>query len=198
VEDEDIRGALRRGDVDGAFRMLVQAHGKAVYGRCLRIMRSPGAAEDVMQQTLMAAFRSRAKLLEVEQIRGWLVRVAIRKSLDALRSSKRGARLQRELAGEEEAGGVGGLGGLGGAGAEDEASVLALLAGAEEKRAVEGCLAKLDPELAEAVLMRYRDGMSWEQIAEVLALPVDTIRMRVQRGALRSLRDCLATKEITS
>lgn len=170
--------------------MLVRAHGKAVYGRCLRIMKNKSAAEDVMQQAMIAAFQNRTQLLEVEQIRGWIVCIAIRKGLDALRSTKRVTRLQRDLSGE---GGTGG-----GALAAEDAGVLELLASTEEKKALEGCLGQLEPELAVAVLMRYRDGMSWEQIAEVVELPVDTIRMRVQRGALKSLRECLAKKEITS
>lgn len=178
--------------------MLMQQHGKAVYARCLRILRSPSAAEDAMQQAMIAAFKSRAKLLEVDQLRGWLIRVAIRKSLDVVRTSKRGGRLQRELAGGQGAARESGGGGASATGRDEESSVIELLAAAEAKRALEGCLAQLEPELAEAVLMRYRDGMSWEQIAEVVALPVDTIRMRVQRGALRSLRDCLAAKEISS
>ena len=144
-----------------------------------------------MQQAIMAAFVSRAQLLEVAQIRGWLFCIAIRKCLDALRATKRVSRLQRDLAG-----GTGDTGGF--PGSEEESSILAMLASTQEKRALEGCLAQLDPELVVAVLMRYRDGMSWEQIAEVVAVPVDTIRMRVQRGALKSLKDCLAKKEITS
>lgn len=129
-----------------------------------------------MQQAMMAAFRSRDQLLEVDQIRGWLIRIAIRKSLDALRSSKRLDRLRRDLA---------------------DRDVADLLDATTEERALEECLATLDPEIAAAVLMRYRDGMSWAQIAEAVDMPQDTIRMRVQRGALKSLRECLAAKEGT-
>lgn len=151
-------------------------------------MKNKSAAEDVMQQAMIAAFQNRTQLLEVDQIRGWIVCIAIRKSLDALRSTKRVTRLQRDLTSEGGAS----------AGAAEETGTLELLASTEEKRALDGCLGQLEPELAVAVLMRYRDGMSWEQIAEVVELPVDTIRMRVQRGALKSLRECLAKKEITS
>lgn len=182
MEDEEIRAALRRGDTDGAFRLLVRAHGRAVYTRCLRILRNQAAAEDVMQQAMMAAFGSRSRLLEVDQIRGWLIQIASRKSLDALRSSKRIDRLTRDLADSE---------------APDVADLLEQLGTTQDRRALEECLATLDPEIAAAVQMRYRDGMSWAQIAEAVAMPLDTIRMRVQRGALKSLRECLAAKEVT-
>jgi RNA polymerase sigma-70 factor (ECF subfamily) len=67
----------------------------------------------------------------------------------------------------------------------------------QDRRALEDCLAALPPEIAAAVLMRYRDGMSWAQIAEAVETPMDTIRMRVQRGALKSLRECLEAHEVT-
>lgn len=135
-----------------------------------------------MQQAMMAAFRNHRQLLEVEQIRGWLIRIATRKSLDALRSSKRIDRLERDLADED---------------APDVAGLLEQLGTTQDRRALEECLSALDPEIAAAVLMRYHDGMSWAQIATAVGMPLDTIRMRVQRGALKSLRECLAAKEAT-
>lgn len=155
------------------------AHGAVVYARCCRILKSRSAAEDVMQQTMIAVFKNRSQLLEVDQIRGWLIRIAVRKSLDALRSSKRVDRLQRDFVASDAPGG------------ED---LLEQLGTTQDRRALEDCLAALEPDIAAAVLMRYRDGMSWAQIATAVALPLDTVRMRVQRGALNSLRDCLAAK----
>lgn len=133
-----------------------------------------------MQKAMMAAFKGRHRLLEVAQIRGWLIQIAVRKSLDEIRSSKRIDRLERDLADS---------------GDHAVIDLLEQLGTTEQRRALEGCVASLDPEIAAAVLMRYRDDMSWEQIAAAVDVPQDTIRMRVQRGALKSLRDCLAAKE---
>jgi RNA polymerase sigma-70 factor (ECF subfamily) len=181
--DDDIRAALRRGDTNVAFRLVLQTHGPAVYATCCRILKSRSAAEDVMQLTMMAAFKNYRQLLDVDQIRGWLIRTASRKCIDALRSSKRADRLHRD--------GVG-------ADAVDGGDVLDQLGTTAERRALEECLAALATDVAAAVLMRYREGMSWEQIAEAVAVPLDTIRMRVKRGALKSLRECLESKGITS
>jgi RNA polymerase sigma-70 factor, ECF subfamily len=182
VDDNDIRAALRRGQDGVAFRLLVQIHGPAVYTACCRILKNRAAAEDAMQQAMMAAFKHRSELLEVDQIRGWLIRTANRRCLDALRSAKRSDRLQRGLVDGDAA---------------EEVNLLDQLGTTQERRALEECLATLAPELAAAVHMRYREGMSWAQIAETVGMPMDTIRMRVQRGALKSLRDCLAAKEVT-
>lgn len=181
MDDNDIRAALRRGKADVAFRLLVQAHGRAVYTTCCRILRNASAAEDAMQQAMMAAFKHRGQLLEVDQIRGWLIQTASRKCFDALRSAKRSDRLQRDLVDGD---------------APCEVSLLEQLGTTQDRRALEECLATLAPDIAAAVQMRYRDGMPWAQIAEAVGMPLDTIRMRVQRGALKSLRDCLAAKEV--
>jgi RNA polymerase sigma-70 factor (ECF subfamily) len=181
VEDDEIRAALRRGDDNLAFRLLLRAHGEAVFTRCYRILRNRSAADDVMQEAMMAAFKSRSRLLEVDQLRGWVIRIAVRKSLDALRSGRRKERLERDVVAGEP---------------PETANLLDRLGSTEELRALEECLAALDPELAIAVEMRYRDGMSWAQIADAVAIPADAIRMRVQRGALKNLHDCLASKEV--
>jgi RNA polymerase sigma-70 factor (ECF subfamily) len=179
--DDDIRAALRRGQDEVAFRLVERAYGHAVYTTCYRILRNPAAAEDARQQAMMAAFTHRRRLLAVDQIRGWLIQIANRKCLDALRSAKRGGRLQRDLVDHDE---------------PDELSVLEQLGTTQDRRALEECLAALPRDIAAAVQMRYRDGMSWAQIAEAVGIPLDKIRMRVQRGALKRLRDCLAAKEV--
>lgn len=135
-----------------------------------------------MQQALIAAFNNRRQLLEVDEMRGWLIQVAVRKCLDALRSSKRNDRLQRDLVDSD---------------APEGDRLLEQLGTSQDRRALEECLATLPPDIAAAVQMRYRDGMSWAQIAEAVDMPMDTIRMRVQRSALKSLRDCLEAKEVT-
>jgi RNA polymerase sigma-70 factor, ECF subfamily len=136
-----------------------------------------------MQQVMMAAFKSRKQLLEVEHLRGWLIRAATRKCLDALRSSKRvDSRQQEDVADADIA---------------DGRDLFDVLASTEERRALEECLAGLEPEIAAAVLMRHREEMSWEEISDAVGLAADTVRMRVRRGALKSLRDCLESKGIS-
>jgi RNA polymerase sigma-70 factor (ECF subfamily) len=181
VGDDEIRDALRRGDAEVAFRLVWRAHGAAIYTRCCRILRDRSSAQDAMQQTMIVALHNQRQLLEVDEIRGWLIRVAVRKCLDALRSSKRSDRLQRDGQDSRPA----------------EPGVVEQLGMTQDRRALEDCLAALPSEIAAAVLMRYRDGMSWAQIADTVEMALDTIRMRVQRGALKSLRECLEAHEVT-
>jgi RNA polymerase sigma-70 factor, ECF subfamily len=181
VGDEEIQAALRRKDTNTAFRLLMQHHGRAVYTLCYRILRDSAAAEDMMQETLISAFEHPAQMLEVIHLRRWLKRIATRKCLDALRASKRVQKLQDALLTADAP--------------ELAPDLLARLATTQERGLLEECLAALDPETATAVELRYREALPWEEIAQALELPPDTIRMRVLR-ALPSLRACLTSKGI--
>lgn len=183
--DEEIRAALRRGDVDGAFLLVQRAYGTAINAICYRILKEASAAEDAMQQTLIAAFGSRTQLLGVDNIRSWLMRTASRKCIDTLRLWQRTGRMQHDVSN-----------GCDGA-AVDHGGALALFAAEEVKRELVVCLLALGRDLAALVLMRYHDGMSWEEIAEIVGDPPDAIRMRVNRGALQRIRACLEAKGIT-
>lgn len=179
--DDDIRAALGRGDLERAFALVRQHHGPQVYTRCFHILGDHAQADDALQEALVVGFRKRAQLAKVDSIRAWMMRVAINKALDALRRNRR-QRVKLERQAQLDAAGEG-------------AGVLADGLGAFDRARLDECLAALDPVTRAAVLLRYEDELPWEDIAETVGLPVDTIRMRVQRGALRSLRGCLAGKE---
>ncbi len=181
MHDDEIRAALRRGRIDDAFRLFVRAHGGAAFSASCRIVRDAQTAEDVMQESLISAFRNREQMLGVASLRGWLIKIATRKSLDALRATRRTGRLHEALLHADDP--VNGH------------DLAALLARDEGRRALEHCLGTLEPETCAALLLRYREGVAWDEISEAVGIPVDTIRMRVQRGALRSLRACLEAQE---
>jgi RNA polymerase sigma-70 factor (ECF subfamily) len=134
-----------------------------------------------MQQTLMDAFKSRDRLLEVDQVRGWLLQIARSRCVDALRSGKRADRLQQAASD---------------ASASETPDPSDKLAATDQRRALQACLDALEPEIADAVMMRYREGMSWQRIAEIMGTLLDTVRIRVSRGALKRLRACLEAKGI--
>lgn len=133
----------------------------------------------------MIALQHRNELVDVQHIRGWLLQVATRRSLDILRASKREDQRHREVAEQV------------GSGASDHGDALEYLVLMERNRALEVCLAELEPEMRAAVQMRFQHGMSWEQIAEAVAETPNAIRMRVHR-VLKRLRTCIESKEGTS
>lgn len=180
--DDDIRAALRRGADDAAFDLLVRAHGRAVLGRCHEILRDRGLAEDALQATLVKALRERGQLHSVVNLRAWLMQVASRTALDVRRSARRHEQRVERLRQQ----------------ADGEDAMIAEPARTDPARdhaALHACLDELEPDLRAALLMRYQDDASWDDIAAALGLRVDAVRMRVKR-ALPGLQACLARQGV--
>jgi RNA polymerase sigma-70 factor (TIGR02960 family) len=84
----------RAGDED-AFRELTDPYRRELQLHVYRIVGSTQDAEDLLQETLLAAWRSLEQFQERASVRSWLYRIATNRSLDALRASKRRPEDQR-------------------------------------------------------------------------------------------------------
>ena len=78
----------RAGD-DDAFRELTDPYRRELQVHIYRIVGSAQDAEDLVQETLLAAWRGLAQFQERATVRSWLYRIATNRSLDALRASRR-------------------------------------------------------------------------------------------------------------
>ena len=75
-----------------AFRELVDPHRRELQVHCYRILGSMQDAEDVLQETLLAAWRGLERFEERASLRAWLYRIATNRCLNALRDGHRAAR----------------------------------------------------------------------------------------------------------
>ena len=71
------------------FENLYQSHVRELRSTIQRIVQEGDAAEDVLQDVFIRAWNQRDKLSEVQNLRGWLTRIAVNLSLNALRSRNR-------------------------------------------------------------------------------------------------------------
>ena len=78
----------RSGDED-AFRELTEPYRRELQLHCYRIVGSTQDAEDLVQETLLAAWRGLDEFRGSASIRTWLYRIATNRSLDALRANAR-------------------------------------------------------------------------------------------------------------
>jgi RNA polymerase sigma-70 factor (TIGR02960 family) len=85
---EPLLDRAREGDED-AFRALTDPYRRELHVHCYRILGSVQDAEDVMQETLLAAWRGLAGFEERASLRAWLYRIATNRSLNARRDSAR-------------------------------------------------------------------------------------------------------------
>ena len=86
--DTDLLSLARAGDED-AFGELVASYRHELLVHCYRILGSLQDAEDVLQETLLSAWRGLDGFEERSSVRTWLYRIATNRSLDAVRASAR-------------------------------------------------------------------------------------------------------------
>jgi len=80
---------LARGGDEDAFRELTDPYRGELQAHIYRIVGSPTDAEDLLQETLLAAWRGLAQFRKRASVRAWLYRIATNRALDALRASRR-------------------------------------------------------------------------------------------------------------
>lgn len=134
-----------------------------------RLTRSEADAEDLVQATVERAIQQQGALRDSDKLRAWLLRV----QRSVLLNTTRGLRSRLEVieggrGGEAPAEPTGDL----------EAEILGRSFADEVTRALEG----LPPEWRDALLLREVEDLSYEEIAEVQACPVGTVRSRLARA----------------
>lgn len=79
----DTQDAIEAGD-EAAFALLVERHGRELQAHCYRMLGSASEAEDLVQETFLRAWRSRARFEGRASYRNWLYRIATNACLDAI------------------------------------------------------------------------------------------------------------------
>jgi len=98
-ERQAVRDA-KAGDAE-AFGVVVRLHSRTLFRTAARIVGSAAAAEDVVQETLLRAFRALHRFDERHELVPWLQRIAINAAIDELRRAQRETPLaQRDADGE--------------------------------------------------------------------------------------------------
>lgn len=153
------------------LRRLLDLHGRTVFSIALRITRDPGTAEEVAQDVFLELHRSGERLESEDHVRYWLRRVAVHRSTDALRRKQRTPESGAEAWIEEQHGDIRAEGGL------DSGMAQRL----------ESAVGSLPEAMRVAVVLRYSEELTPEEISRVLGQPVASVKSNLQRG-LKLLR----------
>jgi len=149
------------------FRRLVEMHQRMVFSLALRVTGEHGTAEEVAQDAFLELYRAVERLESEDHVRFWLRRVTVHRATDAIRRRA----VRPEAAAEEfleEAHGP-----EVGDGAAMNAALVARL---------EELLQGLPEAMRVAVVLRYQEEMSPDEIAKLLGQPVATVKSHLQRG----------------
>lgn len=180
--DDRIGAAVRKRDLDEAFRLLVANYGARVYSLCCRMLKDRGQAEEVMQESYAKAFQTIDQLREPERLRAYVMQIATHLCFDILRTARRRGVSRDALTDVDRL-----------ALARD---LLEELASTDDKRAIEECLQRLPPDKLAAVLGRFYADLPYQDLARALNKQAATIRIAIAR-VLPALRDCLEEKGVS-
>ena len=169
MEEAALVARLRRGDRH-AFEELVIAYQHRVFGVALRMLGNRAEAEEIAQETFLRAHRALPEFRGEARLHTWLYAIASRLCLNHL-----GAADRRLVRGDAEA--------LESA-PSDEPDAGARLERAERDAAVRDAIAALPEERRIVVVLRDLEGLSYDEIAEVLGLEPGTVRSRLHRARL--------------
>jgi RNA polymerase sigma-70 factor, ECF subfamily len=165
---------------EAAFDRLMERHYQRLDRLAQQIVRDPSAAEDITQETFLRAYRAMPRFRGEASVYSWLYRITVNLCLNYLRLQSNRPSITEDLADSS------------GASAIDPST---LLEEKERHRAVRLAIAALPHHYRIAVILRDLEGFSYQEIAELLAIPVGTVKSRLNYGKrllqqqLRSLLD---------
>ncbi len=158
-----------------AYREIVRRFERPVYGLIMRLVRDAGVAEDLAQESFLKAFGALPRYDRQHKMASWLFKIAHNTSIDWMR--RRGVATVSLAAAEE--------------GEPDYAERLPdpgaetpehAAQRADLGRALERAMATLRPDYREVMVLRFREGLAYEEIAEVMSLPLGTVKTHIHRA----------------
>ena len=189
-EDAALLERCRRGEM-AAFGSLVTKYQDRVFNAILRMCGNRDDAEELCQETFVRALEKLGSFRQASGLYTWLFRIAMNLTISRRRRSTRVKFHSLDAAGfDGESGQPRNV-------LPDprQSSPLEAVAKADADRQVLKALEELDEEFRVAVVLRDVEGMNYEQIAQVLEIPVGTVKSRLYRARSvlqRKLRDLIA------
>ncbi|HET9366019.1 MAG TPA: sigma-70 family RNA polymerase sigma factor [Candidatus Angelobacter sp.] len=188
MEEQQTGALVRRcvaGDA-GAWEDFVRLYNRRIYNLCYRFTNSADDAQDLTQEVFIRVYRTMASYnIEKGAFNTWLTTLARNLLVDHFRRSK-----QERVTDSIDAG------------LREEEDSLSLsdqitdtrpspddrLASKETQKMVQAALARISPDLREAVILRDLQDMDYKEIAVVLRVPEGTVKSRINRGRMELAR----------
>jgi RNA polymerase sigma-70 factor (ECF subfamily) len=159
IEEREEKTWLRaaRGGETWALERFYQLYQPQVYSLCYRLLGRPEDAQDATQTAFIRAFRSLGGFRGQSGVRTWLYRIAVNEALSLIRRRRDTSELSET------------------AGRAPEPGML-------EKLAVEDALSRVSPDHRAVLILRFWEGLSYEEIAGVLEISLPAAKMRLHRA----------------
>lgn len=174
VTDQQLVVRVQKGD-SRAFDLLVLKYQHKIFGLISRYVRDADEVQDVAQEAFIKAYKALPNFRGDSAFYTWLYRIAINTAKNHLVSRSRrppGSDIELEDAEYLE----------NGSSLREIENPENALFGAELKAVVEAAIGALPEDLRTAITLREFDGLSYEDIADIMGCPIGTVRSRIFRA----------------
>lgn len=168
-----------------AFGQLIDRHAAAIVNLGYRMVGNREEAEDLAQETFLAAYKALSTFRADSKFSTWLYRIATNKCKDWLRV-KRPGQGQYDLDADES---------LDLYVTEDRTPEV-LLSQQQVAQELEQGIQRLPPLYREAFVLKHVEGLSYEEMEDILGVSGDTLKMRVYKGRVQLSRELAALNPI--
>jgi RNA polymerase sigma-70 factor (ECF subfamily) len=180
--DEELLVSFQRGQRE-AFGVLVRRYERELYGYLRRYLADASLADDVFQNTFLQLYTKVGKYEAGRPVRPWLYTIATHQAIDALRRAGRHQALSLEQ--QREPGADGDVRTLIGTLESRTPGPLDMTLGEERRQSVRASVDRLPEFLRQVVVLAYYQGLKYREIAEVLEIPVGTVKSRLHAALLK-------------
>jgi RNA polymerase sigma-70 factor (ECF subfamily) len=168
-----------------AFGQLIDRHASTIVNLAYRMVGNRAEAEDLAQEAFIAAFKALPTFRADSKFSTWLYRIASNKCKDWLRVKRPGqgqydvdadAQLDAHIA--------------------EERTPEELLSQQQVAQELDQAIQRLPPLYREAFILKHLEGLSYEEMEEILGVSGDTLKMRVYKGRVQLSRELTALNPI--
>jgi RNA polymerase sigma-70 factor (ECF subfamily) len=184
ADDQRLIADCLEGDT-AAFGGLVRRYQERLYNSVYRLVDNPEDAQDVVQEAFLNAYQSLDSFKGDSLFFTWLYRIAVNTAISLKRKQRATVRMDLGRDGEH---------GIEPLDPSEESRPGHALEQAEQGRRIHEALNRLSPEHRAVLIMKDMEGQKYEAMAEILQVPIGTIRSRLHRARLE-LRELLEKSE---
>ena len=165
---QEVLERASQGDI-GAFEQVYKTTSGFVYNVALRITRNSADAEEVTQDVFMKIYHNLKGFRFRSTFKTWVYRIAVNTAINRYHKSL------REQRGRVDKGGV--IESL-----PDSSSAVQAAIQSDTEKSLDRLLDKLSPEYKACLILREIEGLSYQEIADALKIPLNTVRTRLKRA----------------
>jgi RNA polymerase sigma-70 factor (ECF subfamily) len=175
---------------EAAFREIVNRYRNSLYAFLKQFLTQSDLVEDVFQETFLQLFTSRKSFDPSRPLRPWLFTIAANKAKDALRKAQRTSAVPIGTISESQEMSFDEM--LNALGADDEAPPDEVER-SETAAHVGEIIANMPHNLREILILAYFNRFSYKQMAEILSIPIGTVKSRLHTAVARFAKDWKAS-----